>query len=698
MIELKRVPVLRTLVPFTAGSLLGIHTVVATEILTVWIINLTCWICLALVFRMMKRNPVLFSGVFCLTAFLCFMATGYGTGLLVRPRDPGLPLDQKVLVRGSVLEEASPANRSWVTSMHLRLVAAGDSVIVTNTVVRLYLDMPSDSVLPAPGESWQFFGYLHAIKNSGNPGSPDYEKILRRRNCWYRFYADDLPAVNCAGRKGEDRKLSKADIRQAIADRWEGEPEELSLLKAVCLGDRSDLTPAMEHDFSRAGGMHILAVSGLHVGLIWWVLCHALSFLVRITGREMFRTLLILVILWTYAWVTGFSSSVCRAVTMFSLLSAGRLLDQRSSTLNGILVSAFLLLVLDPSRILDVGFQLSYVAVLGIITIQPCFRRLFRVRHRLLRWILDATGVSIAAQLATGPLVAFYFHQIPVYGILTNLVAVPLLSCIITVFVISSPFLATGSCTWLFNGLLTNLGALLNHTMAFIGSFPGSVIPGLQPGAMDVWFMLVFFLLAVCILHDRRNLFRYLLLAHLVVITGRTTLDRYQTIHSAEFVAAHFYGGSLLIFREGYRVDYYMWSGDPVVSGRMRAYMDNAWGNRCYRHAAVSIEDSSIGNGLITACHPLCRGAWQVGNDRVRGLVLSGVFDPVKQQVLSEGDWDFILLSGEPRFISTINKGFFSRCDLIVDGSGRPWYPEKLNLPPGTVYLTGQQGAYVKRW
>ena len=551
MLELRRVPVIRILVPFATGSLLGLFSFLPSGIVVVSGISLFLWTCMAVAFRLMDRKPAFLPCVFCLTAFGCFMAAGYATGMAVRPRDPGLPVGQKVLVRGKILEEVRPASRFWRTEMNIRLVASADSGYVSNTVVRLYLAMPADSVLPAPGETWQFCGSLYPIESSRNPGETDYQRILQRKNCWYRFYADGQPGRYRMVRAGGSRGLDNAVIRNAISDRWEGRQEECSLLKAVCLGDRSELTPEMEEDFSMAGGMHILAVSGLHVGLIWWVLSRLLSVLVRITGKEFYRTLLILLVIWTYAWITGFSSSVCRAVTMFSLLTAGRWLDHRSGALNGILVSAFLLIVLNPGRIMDVGFQLSYMAVLGIITLQPVSRKLVSVRNRVLRWILDATAVSIAAQLATAPLVAYYFHQLPSYAILTNLVAVPLLSCIIALFVVSVPFFATGCCTWLFNWPLTKLGALLNRTMSLVGSLPGSVIRDLKPGFIETWCLVLLFILMIFILHDKRNLFRYLLMAHLAVTLGHGSWDRYRTARSAEFVAAHFYGGSLLVFREG---------------------------------------------------------------------------------------------------------------------------------------------------
>ena len=706
MIDLKRVPVLRILIPFTAASLPGIRSFLPAGIHMVLILTCILWILLVAAYRFSWINRPLFSGVFCITAFIFYLLAGYGTAALSEPMDPQLPQNKKVVVRGDILADPSLVNRTWTTEMHVRAVVSGDSCFLTGTVVKLYMKMPPDSVLPACGETWRFFGELSPIRNSGNPGDPDYEKILRRKKCWYRFYAENLPEVNRPMERDDGIWPGNTDLRRAISSRWEGRPEELSLLKALCLGDRSGLTPEMEHDFSHAGGMHILAVSGLHVGLIWWVLFHAFSMLTRLTRREVFRTMLIFMILWMYAWITGFSSSVCRSVTMFSLITLGRMLDQRSSTLNAILVSAFLLIVLDPGRILDVGFQLSYAAVLGIVTIQPVFRRLIRSRNRIIQWIRDATGVSIAAQVATFPLIIHYFHQLPAYAIITSLVAVPLLSCIIGVFVISTPFYAAGICTGLLSWPLTKLGALLNHTVSFIGSLPGSVIGNLYMDRTGMLLLMMLIVLVISILHDRRNLFRYLLMAQLVLILGRNSWSRYQTFHSSEVVAAHFNGGSLLIFREGACVESYIWTGNPRVADRMVRYMEKSWSYRFYGSATFHQngsgcrEESVSGSkeGVVSACRSLCRGAWLVGNDRIRGLVLSGLFNPADVPLLRGRKWDFILLSGEPDVASRIEDLLSPGTLVIVDGSNSHLFAEGLGPHRGQLHETLRRGAYAERW
>ena len=157
-------------------------------------------------------------------------------------------------------------------------------------------------------------------------------------------------------------------------------------------------------------------------------------------------------------------------------------------------------------------------------------------------------------------------------------------------------------------------------------------------------------------------------------------------------------------------MDYYMRTRDTLVAVRMKQYMITSWGRRSSRLTAIHMNDLACGKGSVTACESLGRGAWQVGNDRISGIVLSGGFDPERSPVLLERDWDFILLSGEPRFNFSVKNRLLSRADVIVDGSNRAWFSAQLDPSSGarfsarpgssgeSLYVTGQRGAYVRRW
>lgn len=680
---------------------MGYQYVHSEQVRDVVLVCLLLWIILVVLFFLIKKKAGYFIGMFSVAAFLLFLTAGFGTGMVTTPEDPGLPLGEPVMIRGEVLEEPQSRKRNWLFEMRLCMVVSGDSAYAVNTLLKVYLDMPADSILPAPGETWQFYGQLAAIRNSGNPGQPDYEAIMHRKNCWYRFFTNDQLAARSFNFRVDDqvhRKISAISIKKVVSEQWEGGPKEISLLKAVCLGDRSGLTDDMRQAYSSAGGMHLLAVSGLHVGLIWWVLHHSLSWMVRLLRREIYRALTIIALLWFYAFVTGFSSSVCRSVTMFTLFSAARMLDQRTHPVNGILVSAFLLILLNPGRLLDVGFQLSYAAILGIVTLFPFLRRMLKVKNRILKWAWEATVVSIAAQISTAPLVVYYFHQIPAYSLITNLVAIPMLSCMIALFVFSIPFMATGVFTDLFNWLLVKLASLMNQSMEMVASIPGSVIDHLYLDITSLCLIMIMIFLGIVVLNERTTFYRYILLFMVCSVLGWTSWKRYASYHTSEFIVAHFNGGSLVTFREGLCVDHYLWYRDPQSVIYMDQYIESVWGNGRYDCRKYDLSDVQLHQGSVSVCRPVDRGAWMLGNNRIHGLVISDSFGPDHERILAGNTGDFILLSGEPRNLRILDNPLPANCHLIVDGSNRGWYTRRFETLTDQIHITRQHGAYLKRW
>ena len=196
--------------------------------------------------------------------------------------------------------------------------------------------------------------------------------------------------------------------------------DELAIASALVLGDKSLLSQDLRQSFGAAGAMHVLAVSGLHVGIILELLLFVFGRIPKVFSKKR-ALILALLILWTYAMIIGFPPSVVRATLMFTLLSIGRLASEESDSLNILCFSAFAMLIFEPLLIYDIGFQLSYLAMLGILTIQKPISTLFFIPNKWLKKLWDGTSVGIAAQLFTFPLTLYYFHQFPNYFLLTNI-------------------------------------------------------------------------------------------------------------------------------------------------------------------------------------------------------------------------------------------------------------------------------------
>jgi competence protein ComEC len=274
MFDLRKIPMLRVLLPFFGGVYAGIHPDSGFELSRVLIILPLLTLAVFVVFNRQKGKAPALPWLNPVLLFLVFFLVGVGTAIVVRPGDPGLPEDRWVLVRGQLCGSAFPGRYGYVFDMKVMQICSADSIYQVRTQFKCYMSEPPDSLLPAPGETWQFCGRLAGIQNSRNPGMPDFRAIMGRRNCWYRFYISSSHITLRYNREVEwdERKLASAHIRRQMSEHWQGGAEELSLLRAVCLGDRSLLSDDLRQAYTNAGGMHLLAVSGLHVGLIWWVL------------------------------------------------------------------------------------------------------------------------------------------------------------------------------------------------------------------------------------------------------------------------------------------------------------------------------------------------------------------------------------------------------------------------------------------
>jgi len=631
---------------------------------------------------------------------------GTGNGLFTRPVDPKLPVGDWVIIRG-VVKEAPTGQSNPRCLVALQVLYALDTVYHSQTLLQVYLRPGGDSVVPRAGETWQWPGLLTPIRNSGNPGSPDFESIMHRKDCWYRFYVSGSEDSGHSGhRVGTSIRKADSDfIRRALSGRWQGGEEELALLKAVCLGDRSSLTEDMRQMYGTAGGMHLLAVSGLHVGLIWWVLNSATRWMVRKARSELYRTLAVLALLWFYASVTGFSSSVCRSVTMFSFFSIGRMLGQGTHGLNGIFVSALILVAIQPSRLMELGFQLSYAAILGIVTFYPFFRSLFSLKYRLLKWLWEAAAVSLAAQLLTAPLVIYYFHQLPLYSLLTSILAIPLLSLLIALFTCSVPFMMAGILENTFNFMLTGLARLMNLTMEAVAAIPGALLEDmhLSFGMLVLWMLLLSLLILAK--QGRSRLPAYLVLFMISVMMFWSACSLASRRRSSQLVLGHFRGASMVTLREGDQVDHYFWYRDSSSLAYMQKYRSDAWSRRIYQNHLHDVGDSAHLDGSVSACIKLAGGVWSVGNDQIAFWVVT---ESVKDIHLAKGPIDiagtgmnppdFILLSGEPKVFKLEVLAPGSAIDLVMDGSNRSWYKERMHARQIRIHDTEVQGAYMKEW
>jgi competence protein ComEC len=271
-------------------------------------------------------------------------------------------------------------------------------------------------------------GSFTSIKTNGNPEEFNYRDYLQKKQIYHQIYLKNNQWKKVKNKANLIFKFTYSirNYYSHLIDDSFLEKHNKDVLKALLLGQKDDLDRDTLRTFSSAGAMHVLAVSGLHVGIIMLMLMFVFKSFKRIKYGKKIYVLLIVLCLWFYAFLTGLSPSVLRSALMFSFVVIGKEMERETSIYQSILVSAFILIIINPLVIFKVGFQLSYLAVLGIIYLQPKIYNLWYIKYKILDYLWKITTVSIAAQIATFPLGLYYFHQFPNYFFISNLIVIPL--------------------------------------------------------------------------------------------------------------------------------------------------------------------------------------------------------------------------------------------------------------------------------
>ena len=293
-----------------------------------------------------------------------------------------------------------------------------------------------------------------------NPYQFNYKSYLAKQGMYQQLFVDS-DEYKSLGYGNSSLKGLAARCRTKIQKsllKYNFKNDELGVINALLLGQRQDISKELTTDYQKAGAIHILAVSGLHVGVILLILSFLFKPIERLKNGAFLKAFLIVLVLWAFAFIAGLSASVVRAVTMFTFLAIGLSFHKKNVVFFSLISSLFFLLIAKPMFLFDVGFQLSYLAVFGIIWIQPKLYAVWKPKFKMVDFFWQLFTVSIAAQVGVLALSIYYFQQFPTLFLLSNLVIVPCLMYI------------------LIGGVLVFLLALLNLLPQFFADIYGSVI------------------------------------------------------------------------------------------------------------------------------------------------------------------------------------------------------------------------------
>lgn len=315
------------------------------------------------------------------------------------------------------------------------------------------------------------------IKAPLNPEEFDYQSYSKNRGVLLQHYLQNSEVIAQSPYKGFSLQKLAYDLRMYFSKRircYISDPNAAAIAEALVLGMRSEINPELIKAYAQTGTIHVLAVSGMHVGVLFATIVWLFSSLAG-PNHKIKYSILALLFMWFFALVTGFSASVLRAVVMYTVYQVGVMSHRKVNLPNTLFSSAFIILLFEPFMLLDVGFQLSFFAVLGIIVFQPFFQQLLETQNTILKNLRDLITVSISAQLGVLPLSLFYFKQFPNLFIISNLLEVSISTVALYIGLLCMVFMAWDFALMYLCKILTLLIHLMNIVAQALSDLPYAI-------------------------------------------------------------------------------------------------------------------------------------------------------------------------------------------------------------------------------
>ena len=400
--------------------------------------------------------------------------------------------------------------------------------------------------------------YINKVESPNNDFQFDYAKYLARKGIYYQSFATDeiLEAPKKTLTISEKIRQKRLEILNTI-DGSKLPKREREFLKGIILADRTEMDAEMVSDFSKSGLVHFLAISGTHLAIIFWLILYLLKPIFPAKFRKI-PIVLSLLFIWSFTIFIDYGSSVVRSCLMITAYYSFVLLQRKPDLLHAMAIAGFAILIFDTHQVFDVGFQLSFVAVFGIFWLnEPILKNLPRPKNKIQDFLFNVISVSLAAQIATLPLVIFYFHQYSFLSIVANVIIVPFSEVIIVFsFLMTVLFAFKLEFSWLsfiyeklVDFLLKSIHFFADQDWFFIKNIP------LNWGELIILFVVIF-LLRGLFLHQSKTMLRFLGIA-LLFFMVRIIVDFYQFKKTETLVVENF-NQKTIIQKEGNRAIFWV--------------------------------------------------------------------------------------------------------------------------------------------
>ncbi|NMH27181.1 ComEC/Rec2 family competence protein [Flavobacterium silvaticum] len=522
------------------------------------------------------------------------------------------------------------------------------------------------------GERIAFRSEIKPIRKPLNPGQFDYATYLSHKKVFASASVNRDELIRIGSNKKDifyyadrlrntiDNRLSKSNLKK----------EELAVLNALILGQQQDISKDILTDYQFAGAVHILSVSGLHVGFLMLFLRFLFNLLPQSKFNRFLALISTLMILWLFAVVAGLSASVVRSVVMFSFLSLALYSNRDYSGFHGLFISMLLILWVEPDFLYDAGFQLSYLALLAILWFQPILNKIWKPKNVMLRNMRDLASVSIAAQLGTLPLSLYYFHQFPGLFLITNLVIIPAVGIIMAIGSLTVVWAIFSAVPEAIIWLTQNSIGFLNKTIRLIASIDSARFTEIFFPASLLIVAYIFLLFMVWWLEKPKRFKLMLGLSSLVVFQIVLITDLAEDSNKEELIVFHSSRKSILA----------EWQGSNVIFYADSCVPPNLLSDYSKLHQRLSTTIRTIPNCLIS------------GKSKILIIDSLGNYPTYPKP-------DILLITGSPKINIDRMLEKLRPYQLIVDGGNYPGFVKnakqscrKQKIP---FHATAEKGSFM---
>ncbi len=469
---------------------------------------------------------------------LFFISLGYYNCQWFETRNSFSTFNKKGLFLVEVL--SLPNETSNAYKCEVKLIRKFEDSLENNVYGNAVLYLQKENDLPSffIGDYLLVNTQFKAVEKPQNPNEFNFSKYLERKGFLATGYVptNQWKKTNLPPRKSilRSANLSRNHLLE-IYKKYGINGREFALLAAITLGYKDEIEVETKNNFSRSGASHILAISGLHIGIVYGILMFLFGFWKGNQKQKIIKAILVTLLIWIFAFITGLSPAVQRATIMMSFIAGATCLRRKPQIFNTVFSSAFVMLLFNPNLLFNIGFQLSYSAVLSIIYFQPKLNQLITIKNRILNWFWLLLTVTISAQIGIFPLIIYYFQQFPNYFIITNFITIPLTTTILylSIILISISYIPFISVFIAF--LLKLCLKLMLLSVGYIADFPASVTP---IGITNVQFILLYIFIFITTIFFNRKKGNYLIysLFSLLLIISISAKNKYESLTKNQLI------------------------------------------------------------------------------------------------------------------------------------------------------------------